>query len=109
MNTLSNRACRPLPAGTLPLTPEQIDDFLGKLPGWEYGDGVISKRFSFGDFAGTMAFVNGVARIAAHEDHHPQMLVDYDACRIAYSTHSVGGISENDFICAAKVEALCAV
>jgi 4a-hydroxytetrahydrobiopterin dehydratase len=109
MNTLANRACRPLPAGTLPLTRKQIDNFLARLPGWEYGDGTIRKRFAFVDFAGTMAFVNGVAGIAAHEDHHPDMLVGYDTCSIAYSTHSIGGISENDFICAAKIEALWAI
>ena len=51
--------------------------------------------------------MNGVAAIAQREDHHPDMLVGYDQCRVAYRTHSVGGISANDFICAAKVEALC--
>ena len=100
------KSCRPLPAGTRPLPPEAIAAGLTQLPGWEFADGSIGKRFSFKTFAATMAFVNEVAAIAAREDHHPEMLVGYDACRIAYSTHSVGGVSENDFICAAKIEAL---
>ncbi|MBE0621417.1 MAG: 4a-hydroxytetrahydrobiopterin dehydratase [Burkholderiales bacterium] len=96
-------------AGTPPLTQAQIDAGLAQLPGWVRRDGAIEKTFSFGNYAGTIAFVNAVAQIAQHEDHHPDMLVGYDKCRVAYSTHSVGGISENDFICAAKIEALCRI
>ncbi len=99
--------CRPLPAGTPPLGQAQIDAALAQLPGWEHRDGAIGKTFAFGNYAETIAFVNAVAGIAQREDHHPDMSVGYDKCRIAYSTHSVGGISENDFICAAKIEALC--
>jgi 4a-hydroxytetrahydrobiopterin dehydratase len=101
--------CRPLPAGTPSLAQAQIDASLAQLPGWEHKDGAIGKTFSFGNYAETIAFVNGVAGIAQREDHHPDMLVGYDTCRVAYRTHSVGGISENDFICAAKVEALCRI
>jgi 4a-hydroxytetrahydrobiopterin dehydratase len=108
MRELAKESCKPVPAGTPPLTREQIDAGLERLPGWKYRDGAIGKNFSFKNFADTMAFVNGVAWIAAREDHHPEMLVSYSQCRIAYNTHSVGGISENDFICAAKIEALCA-
>lgn len=101
--------CRPLPTGTPPLTPARIDAGLAQLPGWEHKDGAIGKTFAFGSYADTIAFVNGVAAIAQREDHHPDMLVGYDKCRVAYRTHSVGGISENDFICAAKIEALCRI
>ena len=109
MNTdkLEPGMCRALPAGSQPLAQAQIDAGLAQLPGWEHRDGAIGKTFSFGNYAETIAFVNGVAGIAQREDHHPDMLVGYDKCRVAYSTHSVGGISENDFICAAKIEALC--
>lgn len=108
MNTAKSgpRRCRPVPAGTPPLSPARIDAGLAQLPGWEHRDGVICKTFSFGSYAETIAFVNAVADIAQREDHHPDMLVGYDKCRVAYHTHSVGGISENDFICAAKIEAL---
>lgn len=101
--------CRPLPAGTPPLAQAQIEAGLAQLPGWAYADGVIGKTFSFTNYAATIAFVNAVAWIAQREDHHPELLVGYDRCRVAYSTHSVGGISENDFICAAKIEALCRI
>jgi 4a-hydroxytetrahydrobiopterin dehydratase len=101
------RSCRPLPAGTPPLAQAQIDAGLARLPGWAHRDGAIDKTFSFGIYADTIAFVNAVAAIAAREDHHPELHVGYDQCRVAYRTHSVGGISENDFICASKIEALC--
>jgi 4a-hydroxytetrahydrobiopterin dehydratase len=106
---LGERSCRPLPAGTAPLTPAQIDARLAQFPGWEYRDGAIRKTFAFGSYDATIAFVNSVATIAQHEDHHPEMLVGYDRCRVAYCTHSIGGISENDFICAARIEALCRI
>ena len=111
MNTirLGERSCRPLPAGTAPLTQAQIDARLAHLSGWEYRDGAISKTFAFGRYADTITFVNAVAAIAQHEDHHPEMLVCYDRCRVAYCTHSIGGISENDFLCAARIEALCRI
>ncbi len=109
MNKLELGTCRPLPAGTPPLVQAQIDAGLAQLPGWEHRDGAIGKTFSFGNYAETIAFVNAVAGIAQREDHHPDMLVGYDKCRVAYRTHSVGGISENDFICAAKIEALCRI
>ena len=109
MRKYAEQSCKPLPAGTRPLADEEIASSLKQLPGWTFADGAISKNFSFRDFAGTMAFVNLVAAIAAREDHHPEMRVGYDKCRVAYSTHSVGGISENDFICVAKIEALCAI
>ena len=111
MNTirLGARSCRPLPPGTPPLTQAQIGARLAQLAGWEYRDGAISKTFAFGSYADTIAFVNAVAAIAQHEDHHPKMLVGYDRCRVAYCTHSIGGISENDFLCAARIEALCRI
>ena len=109
MGKLAERSCRPLPAGTAPLTPAQIDARLLDLPGWDHKDGAIGKTFSFGNYAATMAFVNAVAGIAEREDHHPDLFVGYGKCRVAYSTHSVGGISDNDFICAAKIEALCRI
>ncbi|MBK5104221.1 MAG: 4a-hydroxytetrahydrobiopterin dehydratase [Burkholderiales bacterium] len=109
MRKFEQESCRPLPAGTPPLAQAQIDAGLARLPGWTHEGGAIGKTFAFRNYAETMAFANGVAGIAQREDHHPEMLVGYDKCRVAYSTHSVGGISENDFICAAKIEALCRI
>jgi len=106
MSTLSGKRCRPLPAGTAALTPTQIDALLKEVPGWAYDGKVIAKSWSFKNYHQTMAFVNAVAWIAHREDHHPDMSVGYGRCRVEFNTHSIGGISENDFICAAKIEAL---
>ena len=67
---------------------------------------LLSKAFRFDDYHRTMAFVNAVARIAHREDHHPDLEVGYSTCVVRYSTHSIGGLSHNDFICAAKIDRL---
>lgn len=106
MREFASRHCRPLPAGTPAMTDAEVATALRSFTGWVPDDGAISKTFTFPDYQRTLAFVNAVAWIAASEDHHPDMLVQYNRCRLAYSTHSVGGISENDFICAARIEGL---
>ena len=106
MNDLARRKCAALPAGTPPLSSAQINTLLTHVPGWTHAEGTIEKTWSFADFHETMAFVNAVAWIAHREDHHPDIALGYNRCSVRYSTHSVGGISENDFICAAKIEAL---
>jgi len=103
---LAGRKCRPLRAGTPALTEAQIERFLKGTPGWAYNGKVIRKTYSFKNYHETMAFVNAVAWIAHREDHHPGLSVGYSRCRVEFSTHAIGGISENDFICAAKIEAL---
>ncbi len=106
MSTLAGKKSRPLPAGTPALTRAQIDALLKEVPGWAYDGKVIAKSWSFKNYYETMAFVNAVAWLVHREDHHPDMSVGYNRCRVEFSTHSIGGISENDFICAAKIEAL---
>jgi 4a-hydroxytetrahydrobiopterin dehydratase len=98
-------ACKP---GTPALTPKQIKLLISELSGWKQQKGQIAKTFNFKDYYHTMAFVNAVAWVANREDHHPDMEVGYNRCTVLYSTHSVGGLSKNDFICAAKVDALSA-
>ena len=66
----------------------------------------ISKTYQFANYYETLAFVNATAYISHREDHHPDLEVGYNKCRVRYSTHSVGGLSQNDLICAAKVESL---
>jgi 4a-hydroxytetrahydrobiopterin dehydratase len=88
------------------LGKEEVERLLGSLSGWELQDGAIARRFEFSNFYQTMAFVNAVAWIAHKEDHHPDLEVSYRACRVKYTTHAVGGLSENDFICAARVDSL---
>ena len=106
MPGLADRKCRPLPAGTPPLTRAAVESLLKETPGWSYDGKVVAREWSFKNFHETMAFVNAAAWIAHREDHHPDMSVGYNRCRIEFSTHSVGGISENDLICAAKINAL---
>jgi 4a-hydroxytetrahydrobiopterin dehydratase len=88
------------------LPPEEQQILLSQLHGWAIDAGVLSKTFTHTDFHRTMAFVNAVAWIAHEQDHHPDLAVSYKNCTVSWSTHSVGGLSINDFICAARVDAL---
>ena len=88
------------------LKSEDVAKRLKSLKGWELAGKEIRKTYNFKNYYETMAFVNGVAWIAHRADHHPDMEVGYNKCTVRYSTHSVGGLSGNDFDAAAKVEAL---
>ena len=107
--SLADKHCHPIKPGTPALTGNYISEQLGQLPGWQSKDGSISKAFPFKNYYETMAFVNAVAWISHKEDHHPDMEVGYNRCKVTYSTHSVGGLSENDLICAAKIERMMKV
>ena len=86
----------------------EIAAHLAALPGWTMQDQRIEKRFVFSAYHQTLAFVNAVAWIAERENHHPDLSVHYDQCVVAYATHSAGGVTLNDIICAAKIERLFA-
>ena len=88
------------------MTADDIIKHLVAAPGWAMVDGAIQKCFDFADYHRTLAFVNALAWVAHREDHHPDLLVSYGRCTVRFNTHSVGGISLNDFICTAKVDAL---
>ena len=103
---LAGKHCRPCKKGTPPLPSERVAALLKELPGWEPRGGEIAKTFSFKNYYETMAFVNAAAWVSHREDHHPDLEVGYNKCRVRYSTHAVGGLSENDFICAAKLDEL---
>ena len=100
------KKCKPCAGGVAPLAAAEIERLLQQLEGWACRDGTISKTFRLPDYAQTMAFVNAIAWISHREDHHPDVHVGYNTCRVDYRTHAIDGISENDFICAAKVDAL---
>jgi 4a-hydroxytetrahydrobiopterin dehydratase len=106
---LAGQKCKPCEGGVSPLQPAEIDSLLGHLKGWEFRGGVITKTYEFKNYYQTMAFVNAVAWVSHREDHHPDMTVGYNKCKVDYSTHAIGGLSENDFICAAKLDALFAL
>lgn len=78
------------------------------LPGWAIIDGTLRRQFSFADFDATMAFVNAVAFVARSQNHHPELAVHYARCDVTFSTHDAGGLTRNDFICAARTERLFA-
>ena len=103
---LVRRKCVPCEGGTAPLSEEQIGPLLKGLTGWKRDGAKIFKQYQFKDHYQTQAFVNAVAWISHREDHHPFVVVGYNTARVEYWTHAIGGLSENDFICAAKVDAL---
>jgi len=105
---LVTRHCRPLRGAEHRLDADAVRARLAALPGWELiEDGAaIGRTFRFDDYHRTMAFVNALAFVAHREDHHPDLGVHYNRAVVRYSTHDVGGLSENDFICAAKASAL---
>lgn len=103
---LTQKHCKPCEGGVPPLTQPEIDEQMKKLQGWEQEGKLIAKTYSFKDYYQTMSFVNATAWISNREDHHPDIVVSYNKCRVSYMTHAIDGLSENDFICAAKIDAL---
>ncbi|HSG74519.1 MAG TPA: 4a-hydroxytetrahydrobiopterin dehydratase [Burkholderiales bacterium] len=106
MNELAAKKCKPCEGGVAPFSDAQARDMLKQLRGWSLEDGKLVKLYPFGNYHHTMAFVNALAWISHREDHHPDLEVSYNKCRVSYSTHALNGLSENDFICAAKCDAL---
>jgi len=103
---LAEKKCKPCEGDVEPMTEDEARDMLETVEGWDLRDKTIHKTFKFDNFYQTMAFVNAVAWIANREDHHPDLQTGYGSCTVSFSTHSIGGLSENDFISAAKVDAL---
>jgi 4a-hydroxytetrahydrobiopterin dehydratase len=110
MSDLAARHCVPCEGGVPRLDASAARALLAQVAAWVMDDQAtrISRTFSFANYWETMAFVNAVAWIAHREDHHPDLSVHYSRCVVSYNTHAVGGLTENDFICAARVEALLA-
>ena len=111
MQRLNERTCIPCEGGVDPLSTDKVQRYLTELDGWKVNDAntEIRRTFKFPNFHHTMAFVNGIAWIAHTQDHHPDLEVGYNQCVVRYSTHAISGLSENDFICAAHVDALHAL
>ncbi len=105
-NSLVMEPCRPIPKGSLPLSDHDTGHLLSHVDDWAIVDGVLEKTFRFEDFYQVMAFVNAVAWISHREDHHPRMSVEFDRCTLRFSTATIGGLSRNDFLCAAKADHL---
>src|SRR4249919_1584796 len=105
---LADAHCIPRKGSEHKLTEARVRELMPQVPGWDLAeDGhALVKTYKFADYYRTMAFVNALAFIANREDHHPDLGVHYNRCVVRFSTHDVGGLSENDFILAAKTEAL---
>ena len=108
MTDLTCMSCKPCAPGTPPLARDRAADLIQQIPGWALNEAAseISRSFKFKNYYETMAFVNALAWVAHREDHHPDIEVGYNRCHVRFSTHSIKGLSENDFIGAAKLNAL---
>jgi 4a-hydroxytetrahydrobiopterin dehydratase len=103
---LSSKHCTPCEGGIAPLSAKEIEPLLAGLNGWVVDGKSLVKTYTFSNYYETMAFVNATAWVSHREDHHPDLEVGYKHCRVRYLTHAIGGLSENDFICAARLDAL---
>jgi 4a-hydroxytetrahydrobiopterin dehydratase len=104
---LASRRCVPCRKGTPPLGPDAVAALLPALPAWEApGGSRLARTFRFRDFAGALAFANRVGALAEAEDHHPDLHLSWGRVRVEFRTHAAGGLTENDFVMAAKVDAL---
>jgi 4a-hydroxytetrahydrobiopterin dehydratase len=103
---LRAKRCIPCEGGVPRLDTAQVTALLAELPGWEARDDRLHRRFTFRDFVTAMRFVNRMADLAEAEGHHPDFSVHYRQVDVAIWTHAIGGLSENDFILAAKITPL---
>lgn len=108
MSELHTIRCIACEGGIPPLSREEINPLLSQVKQWQMSadEKFISRRFTFKNFYKTMAFVNAIAWIANQENHHPDLEVGFNYCVVKYSTHAIHGLTKNDFICAAKIDAL---
>jgi len=108
MTELTAKRCVPCEGGVAPMGAGEANSMLDQLDDWELDEAgkEISRSFEFKNYYEAMAFVNALAWIAHEQDHHPDLQVGYNRVQVRFSTHSIGGLSENDFICAAKIDAL---
>lgn len=107
MTPLHLQQCQPLEQGLVRLSETEIHHHLQQLHQWQLTPvPMLQREFRFKDYYQTLAFVNAIAWIAHRQDHHPELQVNYNRCRVSFTTHAVNGISLNDFICAAKIELL---
>mgnify|MGYP001821039225 FL=1 len=106
---LANQHCKPCEGGVAPLSQAQAEELIKALhEDWCLSDDglQISRRFEFPAYSRTLAFTNAVAWIAITQGHHPELIVNYGSCDVSYTTHAIDGLSDNDFICAARIDRL---
>jgi 4a-hydroxytetrahydrobiopterin dehydratase len=107
MSDLSKKKCVPCEGGVPKLGPDRVNELLRELDGWTVREERLWKHHRFKDFAAAMRFVNAIAVVAEDEGHHPDFTVrDWNVVDVSIWTHAIGGLSENDFILAAKIDRL---
>lgn len=108
MSELNEKKCVPCEGGVRPLNAEKIKEHLATIHQWQItsDNKKLFKEFKFKNFYHTMAFVNAIAFMANQENHHPDLEIGFNYCRVYYTTHAVNGLTENDFICCAKIDGL---
>ncbi len=106
--SLKEKRCIPCEGGALPLFRPKAEELLREIPDWQLNGTAkeITRLFTFNNFAEALAFANKVGALAEEENHHPDMLVSWGKVRVDLSTHSIGGLSENDFILASKIDSI---
>lgn len=107
-NNLADKKCVPCEGGIPSLNKDEVLKYLKLTPNWivNSDNTIIYRKFEFKGYYKTMSFVNAVAWIANQENHHPDLEVSYNFCLVKFTTHAISGLSDNDFICAAKVDKL---
>jgi 4a-hydroxytetrahydrobiopterin dehydratase len=105
-SALSQKRCVPCAGGDPRLDATAVGALLPQVPAWTTRDGKLHRTFQFADFVAAMQFVNRMADVAEAEGHHPDFLVHYNRVDVTIWTHAAGGLTENDFILAAKIDAL---
>ncbi len=108
LENFSDKHCKPCEGGVCPLDEDISASYLGELPGWDLSTDrkSIVRTLKFKGFLQTMSFINALAYLSEQQGHHPDFCAGYGYCEVRYTTHAIGGLSENDFICAAKVNEL---
>jgi 4a-hydroxytetrahydrobiopterin dehydratase len=111
MSSLLEKKCQACEGGVPPLNQDECIKMLKEIPGWSLTEDrkYLERKFSFKGFYATMGFVNAIAYIVQKEGHHPDLEVGYNYCNVRFTTHATDGLTENDFICAAKINALLAL
>jgi 4a-hydroxytetrahydrobiopterin dehydratase len=107
-SALASRSCVPCRKGTPALSETQARELASEIPAWTLAEGAkrLERRFEFEDFAAAMRFVNRVAEVAEAEQHHPDIAIHWNKVELTLWTHAIGGLHENDFVVAAKVDEL---
>ena len=103
---LSEKRCVPCEGGVDKLTDQQIEQFMPEIPKWSLQDDVLVRRFSFDNFVQALEFTNQVGALSEAEAHHPEFVLTWGRVDLRIWTHAIDGLSENDFILAAKVDRL---